>query len=55
MAGEDLKQKVRDGKAIKSAGVRITATRQDLEKAAENDPDVFNVDCQHGPYSGKST
>ena len=25
MAGEDLKQKVRDGKAIKSAGVRITA------------------------------
>ena len=51
MDGQDLKQKIREGKSIRSTGVAITATRQDLEAAAKNDPDVFNVDCQHGPYS----
>ncbi len=52
MAGEDLKQKIRDGKAIKSAGVPITATKGDLENALEDGPiDLFRIDCQHGPYS----
>lgn len=52
MAGEDLKQKIRDGKSIKSARVSITATKKDLEQALDNGPvDLIQIDCQHGPYS----
>lgn len=52
MAGEDLKQKIREGESITSAGVAITASPSDLEAIVADGPvDLFRVDCQHGPYS----